>query len=145
MNTFTGHNGIVWNIDYSIFDDCQFICSGSKDETICVWDVGNNKLFQSFHKHLGSVNCVKFSPYHYYKYRQNVISSSSHDGTIRFWDFKDNQQLQIFKHSDHVGGIEFSQFTCGRYLCFGSYNNTINLLDVEIPKSLHVFNGHENY
>ncbi|ETO35903.1 WD-40 repeat-containing protein [Reticulomyxa filosa] len=75
----------------------------------------------------------------------NVICSSSHDSTIRFWDFKDNQQLQIFKHSDHVGGIEFSQFTGSRYLCFGSYNNTINLLDIEIPKSFHVFNGHENY
>ncbi|ETO04900.1 WD-40 repeat protein, partial [Reticulomyxa filosa] len=70
--------------------------------------------------------------------RQNVICSSSHDSTIRFWDFKDNQQLQIFKHNDHVGGIEFSQFTGGRYLCFGSYNNTINLSNVEIPKSLHV-------
>ncbi|ETO04700.1 hypothetical protein RFI_32696, partial [Reticulomyxa filosa] len=34
INTFTGHTDIVWSIDYSIFDDCRFICSGSEDMTV---------------------------------------------------------------------------------------------------------------
>ncbi|ETO12019.1 hypothetical protein RFI_25357, partial [Reticulomyxa filosa] len=33
INTFTEHTMAVWNIDYSTFDDCQFICSGSHDNT----------------------------------------------------------------------------------------------------------------
>ncbi|ETO10616.1 DNA double-strand break repair Rad50 ATPase, partial [Reticulomyxa filosa] len=37
-NTFTGHTNTAWSIDYSTFDDCQFICSGSYDKTVRVWD-----------------------------------------------------------------------------------------------------------
>ncbi|ETO33088.1 WD-40 repeat protein [Reticulomyxa filosa] len=144
INTFTGHTGIVWSIDYSIFDDNQFICSGSSDKTVRVFDVQNNKQVQSFNGHTDSVNSVKFSPYHYHNYRQNVICSSSSDNTIRFWDFKYNQQLQLFEgYTSGVGGIEFSPFNCGRYLCSGLRDNTIRLWDVETHKSLHVFNGHD--
>ncbi|ETN99890.1 hypothetical protein RFI_37577, partial [Reticulomyxa filosa] len=38
INTFNGHTKAVWSIDYSTFDDCQFICSGSQDKTVCVWN-----------------------------------------------------------------------------------------------------------
>ncbi|ETO00377.1 hypothetical protein RFI_37070, partial [Reticulomyxa filosa] len=144
--TFTGHAGSVWGIDYSAFDDCQLICSGSEDITVRVWDFENNKQIQSFNGHLGGVYCVKFSPYHYHNHRRNVICSSSYDKTIRFWDIKENQQFNIFNgHTDHVIGIEFSPFNSGRYLCSGSFDKTICLWDVETSKSLHAFNGHTNY
>ncbi|ETO04496.1 WD repeat protein, partial [Reticulomyxa filosa] len=71
INTFTGHTSCVNSIDYSKFDDCQFICSGSDDTTICVWDVDNNKKIQSFNGHSRPVYCVKFSSYHYHNNRQN--------------------------------------------------------------------------
>ncbi|ETO07997.1 WD repeat-containing protein [Reticulomyxa filosa] len=91
------------------------------------------------------VNCVKFSQYHYYNNCCHVICSSSSDGTIRFWDFNNNQQLKIFKgHSNGVCCIEFSSFNNGRYLCSGSYDKKIRLWDVETSKSLHIFNGHED-
>ncbi|ETO02965.1 Serine/Threonine protein kinase, partial [Reticulomyxa filosa] len=142
-NTLTGHTGVVWSIDYSTFDDCQFICSGSEDNTVRVWDV-DTKQIQSFYGHSPIAYCVKFSSYHYHNYRQNVICSSLLNKTIRFWDFKQNKQLQIFnEHTNGVCGIEFSPFNGGRYLCFGSFNNTICLWDVETSKSLSVFNGHE--
>ncbi|ETO36060.1 G-protein beta WD-40 repeats containing protein, partial [Reticulomyxa filosa] len=135
----------VWSIDYSIFGDCQFICSGSHDKTVRVCDVDNNKQIQSFNGYSDSVYCVKFSSYHYHNTRQHVICSSSNDKTIRFWDFKNNKQLQIFHgHTCGVTGIEFSQFNGGRYLCSGSCDKTIRLWDVETSKSLHVFNGHKN-
>ncbi|ETO34717.1 hypothetical protein RFI_02373, partial [Reticulomyxa filosa] len=38
INTFTGHTSSVFSIDCSTFDDCQFICSGSADGTVRVWD-----------------------------------------------------------------------------------------------------------
>ncbi|ETO18424.1 WD-repeat protein [Reticulomyxa filosa] len=144
LKTFTGHTNWVRSIDYSAFDDDQFICSGSSDCTIRVWDVDNNKQIQLFNGHSNSVSCVKFSSYHYQNHRQNIICSSSLDKTIRFLDFKHNKQLQIFNiHTDCVTGIEFSPFNSGRYLYSGSYDNTIRLWDVETSKQLHVFNGHE--
>ncbi|ETO35997.1 WD-40 repeat-containing protein, partial [Reticulomyxa filosa] len=143
INTLTGHTGWVRSIDCSTFDDCQFICSGSNDNTVRVWSVNNNKQTQSFNEHSSEVYCVKFSSYHYYNLHQNVICSSSYNKTIRFWDFKHNKQLQIFNgHTDCVCCIKFSQFNRGRYLCSGSGDKTIRLWDVETSKSLHVFNGH---
>ncbi|ETO18423.1 hypothetical protein RFI_18842, partial [Reticulomyxa filosa] len=53
INTFTGHVGGVYSIDYSTFDG-QFICSGSDDRTVCVWDVDSNKQIQSFNGHSDS-------------------------------------------------------------------------------------------
>ncbi|ETO33654.1 WD-repeat protein [Reticulomyxa filosa] len=144
INTFAGHTNIVRSIDYSTFDNCQFICSGSYDNTVRVCDVDNNKQIQSSNGYLYSVRFVKFSSYHYHNRRQNVICFSSNDNTIRFWDFKHNKQLQIFnEHTDGVNGIEFSSFNGDRYLCSGSFDNTIRLWDVETSKSLHVFNGHK--
>ncbi|ETO10601.1 hypothetical protein RFI_26776 [Reticulomyxa filosa] len=132
-------------IDYSIFDDNQFMYSGSNDKTIRVWDVDNNKQMQSFNGHSKAVGCVKFSQYHYRIHRRHVICSSSDDKTIRFWDIKNNQQFQIFdKHTSWVNSIVFSPFNSGRYLCSGSGDITIRLWDVETYNSLHVFNGHES-
>ncbi|ETO15138.1 WD-repeat protein, partial [Reticulomyxa filosa] len=144
LKKFSGHTSAVNSIDYSTFSG-HYICSGSYDKTIRVWDIETTKQIQIFNEHSNCVNCVKFSTYYYYNQRRNVICSSSNDKTIRFWDFKDNQQLQVLnEHTDTVWGIEFSSFNGGRYLCSGSYDKTIRLWDVETSKSLHVFNGHTN-
>ncbi|ETN99622.1 serine/threonine protein kinase, partial [Reticulomyxa filosa] len=134
INTFTGHTDTVWTIDYSTFDDSQFICSGSNDKTVRVWDVYNNKQIQLLNGN-SHVRYVKFSLYHYH---QNVICFASNDKNIRFWDFKRNKKIQIFnRHASGVCGIEFSPFNGGRYLCSGSFDKTIHLWDVETSKSLH--------
>ncbi|ETO31607.1 hypothetical protein RFI_05511 [Reticulomyxa filosa] len=143
INTFTGHTNVVYSIDYSTFDDRQFICSGSYDNTVRVWDVDNNKQIQLFNGHSFEVYCVKFSSYHYHNNSQHVICSSSFDKTIRFWDFKHNKQLQILNENTRgVRCMEFSSFNGGRYLCSGSWGGTIHLWDVETSKSLHIFNEH---
>ncbi|ETO26014.1 WD-40 repeat-containing protein [Reticulomyxa filosa] len=143
LKIFAGHTDHVKSIDYSTFGDCQFICSGSEDKTIRVWDIESSKQIQLFNGHSGPVYCAKFSPYHYHNHRQNVICSSSYDKTIRFWDFKHNQQLQVFKeHTGWISSIEFSSFNGGRYLCSGERDRTIRLWDVETSKSLYVFDEH---
>ncbi|ETO07752.1 hypothetical protein RFI_29639, partial [Reticulomyxa filosa] len=143
LTTFTGHTAIVWSIDHLTFDDHQFICSGSSDKTVRVWDIDNNKQIQLFNGHLNNVLCVKFSQYYYHNNHRNVICSSSSDNTIRFWDIKHNKQLHILNgHTGGIGGIEFSSFNGGRYLCSGSDDKTIRLWDVETSNLLHVFNGH---
>ncbi|ETO24263.1 hypothetical protein RFI_12897, partial [Reticulomyxa filosa] len=145
LTTFRDHSKPVRSIDYAIFDDGQFICSGSDDRTVRVWDIENNKLIQTFNKHADEVYCVKFSTFFHCNHLQNVICSSSHNRTIRFWDFKSGRQLQLFAgHNEWVGGIEFSPFSNGRYLCSGSGDKTIRLWDVETFKSIHTFHGHSS-
>ncbi|ETO09730.1 hypothetical protein RFI_27647 [Reticulomyxa filosa] len=133
----------IYFIDYTTFDDNQFICSGSSDETIRVWNINNNKKGQLLKGHFFAVYCVKFSPYHFHNNNRNVICSSSQDRTICFWDVKSKKQLKIlYEHKDPINDIEFSPFSGGRYLCSASSDKTIRLWDVETYKSLHVFNGH---
>ncbi|ETN99373.1 hypothetical protein RFI_38108 [Reticulomyxa filosa] len=56
-----------------------------------------------------------------------------------------NRQVKVFdEHINSINGIEFSPFNGGKYLCSASSDKTIRLWDIETPKSLHVFNGHEN-
>ncbi|ETO31115.1 G-protein beta WD-40 repeats containing protein [Reticulomyxa filosa] len=113
LNTFIGHTGCVWSIDYSTFDNSQILCSGSDDKTVSIWDLDTNKHIQSFTGHASDVHCVKFSPYHH-NYNCNVVCSSSNDNTIRFWDIKQNQQLRLFNgHAQGVNCIGFSTFNGG--------------------------------
>ncbi|ETO15070.1 WD-40 repeat-containing protein [Reticulomyxa filosa] len=145
LNTLTGHTEELQSIDYKKFNDRQLICSGSCDKTVRVWDVDNNKQIQLFDKCPTSVNCVKFSSYHYNNNNNNVICISSNDRNIRFWDFEHNNQLKIlYGHKYRVNSIEFSSFNGGRYLCSGSLDNTVGIWDIETYKSLHFFKGHKN-
>ncbi|ETO05806.1 G-protein beta WD-40 repeats containing protein [Reticulomyxa filosa] len=146
LKTFIGHAHRVNSIAYPAFDGGQFLCSGSHDKTVRVWDMDTTEQIQLFDGHSSYVYCVKFSPYHYHKHHRHVICSSSNDKTIRFWDIKHNRQLERFnKHIWGISGIEFSPFNCGQYLCSASYDRTIRLWDIETSNSLHVFNGHEDY
>ncbi|ETO07328.1 hypothetical protein RFI_30063 [Reticulomyxa filosa] len=73
----------------------------------------------------------------------NLKTKEINHKTIRFWDVKDNQQLQIFnEHKNYVYCVEFSSFNGGsRYLCSASNDCTIPLWDIETSKPLHVFHG----
>ncbi|ETO33918.1 WD-repeat protein, partial [Reticulomyxa filosa] len=139
----TGHSSRVCSIDYATFDDGYLLFSGSVDKTVRVWNPKTNKQIQLFNGHSDFVNCVKFSPYHYYNSRLNVVCSSSNDRTIRFWNVKHKKELQICNgHARGVTSIAFSSFGGGRYLCSGSDDKTIGLWDVETFNSLCAFNGH---
>ncbi|ETO36366.1 WD-40 repeat protein [Reticulomyxa filosa] len=142
--SLNAHNDYVYGIDYTTFDDNQFICSGSADKKVCVFDVNNDKYNAYFDLHLGPVYCVKFSQYHYNKNKLNIVCSSSRDNTIRFWDFKNNAQIGILKNDHSLCGIEFSSFNHGKYLCSGSFDNTIRIWDVETLNPLCVLSGHDD-
>ncbi|ETO22080.1 hypothetical protein RFI_15122 [Reticulomyxa filosa] len=140
IKTFIGHTNNVCSIDYSTFDGSQYLCSGSWDCTVRVWDVETAEQIRLFNGHSSQIICVKFSPYHGMDNRSLTICSSSDDKTIRFWDFKTAKEFQVLnEHTDSVCGIEFSSFNNGRYLCSGSYDDTIRLWDVETFKTLHIF------
>ncbi|ETO15094.1 WD-40 repeat-containing protein, partial [Reticulomyxa filosa] len=144
FKTLSGHTGLVRSIDYSSFEDCQFLCSGSSDSTVCVWDVENNKQIQTFNDHSNSVSCVKFSPYHRHNHRRNVICSASWDKTIRFWNMDTATEVQRLDEQTGVTNIQFSTFHNGRYLCSASGDKSIRLWDIQTSKQLCILNGHTN-
>ncbi|ETO01451.1 G-protein beta WD-40 repeats containing protein, partial [Reticulomyxa filosa] len=143
IKSLNGHSGLVLSVTYSSFDDGRFLCSGSADKTIRVWDVKTATQMKILKGHLAYVNCVKFSPYHYYRDRRLLICSASDDKTIQFWDFETEKSIQLLSgHSHSIRSIQFSPFNNGRYLCFGSADDTICLRDVETYQVLYSMKGH---
>ncbi|ETO18344.1 WD-40 repeat protein, partial [Reticulomyxa filosa] len=140
-----------------------FICSGSSDNRVCVWDVDNNKQIQSFNDHLSYVMCVKFSSYHYHNHRQYIICSSSWDKTIRITNMDHMTKQFVYgmlKHQNHyIFSMDMKIFNNdnnnkmnnigviggnGYTICSGSSDRTIRIWDIETTKQLNVFKGHEN-
>ncbi|ETO33365.1 hypothetical protein RFI_03740 [Reticulomyxa filosa] len=148
FKTITGHEGVVWSVQFSPFDGGRSIISGSDDKTIRLWDTQSGKQLQIFHGHMGSVYCVQFSPFHRSAQSHSYygICSSSMDKSIRFWNIQTGKQFQIFDgHTRGVNCITFSPFDTGRILCSGSLDKTIRLWDVHTCKTLHTFDEHTNY
>ncbi|ETO11878.1 WD repeat-containing protein, partial [Reticulomyxa filosa] len=89
--------------------------------------------------HFNTVQCVKFSPYHYHNSNQNVICSSV-DNKIRFWDFKNNIELKVLReHDATIYGIAFSPFNGGKFLFSGSHDRKIILWDIETFKIQEIY------
>ncbi|ETO24180.1 WD repeat-containing protein [Reticulomyxa filosa] len=149
LKTFIGHTDYVYGIDYATFDDGQFICSGSIDKTIRVWDVETIKQIQSFNGHSDYVNCVKFSPYHYYNNCRHVTCSSSVDKTIL-----DNicalDHLTILfvygilKRLDKYIFLKDTTYCLVYTICSGSHDETICIWDIETTKQSIIFKGHKD-
>ncbi|ETO01166.1 WD-repeat protein, partial [Reticulomyxa filosa] len=101
LKIFSGHSNVITSLQYSALDGGRFLCSGSDDYTVRVWDLDNNKQIQIFNGHSSYVCSAKFSPYHR-NHNRPTICSASHDNTIRFWDIKTAKEYQTFKeHNRH--------------------------------------------
>ncbi|ETO02247.1 hypothetical protein RFI_35189, partial [Reticulomyxa filosa] len=60
--TFNGHTNKVYGIEFSPFNDSRYLCSGSYDKTIRLWDIETSKSLHVFNGHENTVWCVDISP-----------------------------------------------------------------------------------
>ena len=72
-----GHSDYVFSVAYS--PDGKRIISGSRDQTIKIWDTNTGECLKTLGEHSNSVNSVVFSP------NGTKIVSGSADGTIKIW------------------------------------------------------------
>jgi WD40 repeat protein len=59
LATLKGHKGAINSID--ITNDGKYLVSASKDQTICVWDLQNFKLYKSIENLPSSAKIIKFN------------------------------------------------------------------------------------
>ncbi|ETO35967.1 hypothetical protein RFI_01095 [Reticulomyxa filosa] len=82
----------------------------------------------------------------------NTILSGSNDKSVRLWDIRSGQQIQLFNgHKDRVNVVEYSPFSVknievingySNVICSGSWDNTIRFWDIRSNKNeLYVLNG----
>ncbi|ETO04894.1 Peptidase C14, caspase catalytic subunit p20, partial [Reticulomyxa filosa] len=72
----------------------------------------------------------------------NTILSGSNDSSVRLWDIRSGQQIQVFnKHESFVSSVEYSLFVIknsvsnSNVICSGSHDNTIRFWDIRSNKN----------
>ncbi|OCL95758.1 caspase family protein [Aliarcobacter thereius] len=134
--TLNGHSNSVYSVVIS--SDNRYIVSGSRDNTVKLWDVNSGKLLKTFYGHSESVESVAIS-------RDNkYIVSGSGDYTIKLWDVNSGKLLKTF--SGHLGRVNSVAISSdSRYIVStGGYDSTIKLWEIKSGKLLKTFSGHSN-
>ncbi|MCA9092048.1 MAG: protein kinase [Planctomycetaceae bacterium] len=78
---FREHTGWVATARFS--PDGTMVASAGEDQVIRIWDVETGEELRTLKGHTDTVRAVGFHPDH----KKNVLVSSSHDKTVRIWDY----------------------------------------------------------
>lgn len=107
-----GHSECIYTIQYSP----KWLCSGSRDKTIRVWNVKTRRLRgEPLRGHSGSVLCLQFDEHP----DEDVIISGSSDASVIVWRFSTGEKLQTIQqaHEESVLNLRFSKkwlVTCSK-------------------------------
>lgn len=83
-----GHSYDISSISYS--PDGSLLASGSNDGKIKLWDTANSTCIITFTEHTSKISDLKFAPN-----KNNVLISSSYDGTVRAYDLIKYRNFRI--------------------------------------------------
>ncbi len=86
FDLLTGHTAPVKSIAFS--PDGKTLATGSKDNTIRLWDTKTHKLKATCIGHEKEVNLLAFSP------DSKMLASTSEDWKMRLWDVQTSKSLQ---------------------------------------------------
>ncbi|KZV59909.1 WD40 repeat-like protein [Peniophora sp. CONT] len=137
LKILAGHTSLIWSVAFS--PDGKRIVSGSKDQTIRIWDTETGQTVASVIEGHGSyIRSVAFSP------DGEHIISGSNDRTIRLWDGQTgNTARKPFEgHDGYVNAVVYS--SNGTHAVSGSEDGTLRAWDV--VKGLTVgkpYEGHD--
>ena len=102
----------------------KVLASGSRDNTIKLWDTASGALRRTLSGQKGIIMSVAFSP------DGKVLASGGSDAAIRFWDAATGAMLRTLRgHDSSITSIAFSPD--GKTLVSGSYDDTIKLWNVQ--------------
>ncbi|CAI2162989.1 12799_t:CDS:2 [Funneliformis geosporum] len=122
-----GHSESIYCVQ---FDENKII-SGSRDDTIKIWDIKTGKCVKTFHGHKQSVLCLQ--------YDDKVIVSGSSDATIIVWDLVTGEIKHTLEgHSESVLNLRFDD----NLIISCSKDRTVRIWDREIGTCLRVLCGH---
>lgn len=99
--TMKGHSDEVTAVSFS--PNGLKIASGSKDNTVRVWNATTGDSLRAFEGHTKMVASVAFSP------KGSMLASGSYDTTVRIWAVEgDASEVVLEGHTDEATSVTFS-------------------------------------
>ena len=131
-----GHTASVRSLAFK--PNSYLLASGSKDETIRIWDVedrDNLRHVRTLRGHTDDVYSVAWSP------DGRTLASASRDGTVRLWNPNNGINFAVLRgHTESVFCLAWSPD--GRILASGSKDDTVRLWNPDTHGIRRVLRGH---
>ena len=131
-----GHTKNVSSLAFK--PNSYLLASGSQDNTVRIWDVGDNtnlRHVRTLRGHTDGVKSVAWSP------DGRTLASASKDGTVRLWNPNNGINFAVLRgHTRSVEGLAWSPD--GRILASTSWDKTIRLWDPDTHTTLRVLRKH---
>jgi len=122
IDLLIGHAASVRSVAFSL--DGRTLASGSKDNTIRLWDMQTRTLRKTLIGHTGEVSNVAFSA------DGKILASGSSDRTICLWNMETDTLLKTLTgHTETVLSVSFS--ADGKTLASASTDSTMRLWDTQ--------------
>ena len=132
----TGHTSTVYSLAFK--PNSYLLASGSDDNTVRIWDVGDNtnlRHVRTLRGHTDEVWSVAWSP------DGRTLASGCRDGTVRLWNPNNGINFAVLRgHTDQVHCVAWSPD--GRILASGSVDKTIRLWNPDTHGTRRVLRGH---
>lgn len=127
-----GHRAAVRTVAYS--PDGKFIATGSRDNSIKLWEVSTSREIRTFLGHINPVNIVAFDP------SGQWLASGSSDNSIIIWEVATGKIKQkIEGHDRRVSSLNFN--SDGSQLASGGWDRLAYVWSVSTGEKLGEYKG----
>ena len=136
LGTLSGHTGWVTTVAFS--EDGNTFASGDAGKTIKLWDLDTQQERATITGHKNTINALAFAPVGTPLYGM-CLASGSTDGTIRFWNPRNGEELVTFTsgHIESVKAVAFSEN--GTTLTTAAFNGIIDVWSLQTGRELITF------
>ena len=136
LGTLIGHPGWVTAIAFS--EDGNTVASGDASKIIKLWDLDTQQVRATLTGHKNTINALAFAPVGTPLYGM-CLASGSADGTIRFWNPLNGEELVTFTsgHIESVKSVAFSKD--GTTLTTAAFNGIVDVWSLQTGRELITF------
>ncbi|KAF3060313.1 hypothetical protein CFAM422_011473 [Trichoderma lentiforme] len=135
LQTLEGHTAWVTSVAFSA--DHKHIASGSKDNTVKIWDAVTGVCLQTFEGHTDWVTSVIFLP------NSEKVVSGSVDETIKIWNATTGNCDESLE--GHTGAVQSVAVLSDYQIVSVSHDQTIKIWDILTRACIMTLKGHDEY
>ncbi len=141
LATLKAHVGWITAVAFSA--DGKTLASGDANKVIKLWGVDTYKERATLSGHKNTISTLTFAPEGKSLY-SGCLASASYDGTIRFWNPKNGEELATLTsgHTESVKTVAFSEDDTE--LTIAAFNGTANVWNLQTEHKTITFDNQHN-